>query len=50
MSETKTQTLLLIRDLCTEVNASLILVTHDLAIATQLPTQLQLNTLNRASK
>jgi putative ABC transport system ATP-binding protein len=42
------QTLELIRALCTEINAGLILVTHDLTIANQLPTRLQLATLNRA--
>jgi putative ABC transport system ATP-binding protein len=42
-------TLDLIRALCTEVNAALLLVTHDTAIAAQLPTQLQLAALNRAA-
>jgi putative ABC transport system ATP-binding protein len=43
------QVLGLIRRLCTEVNAALILVTHDLAIAGQLPRTLKLTELNRAA-
>ena len=43
------QVLSLIRRLCTEVNAALILVTHDLAIAAQLPRTLKLIELNRAA-
>ena len=39
----------LIRRLCTEVNAALLLVTHDLAIAAQLPRTLKLTELNRAA-
>jgi ABC-type lipoprotein export system ATPase subunit len=44
------QTLALIRDLSTEVNAALLLVTHDLDIASKLSRQLQLTTINRAAK
>jgi ABC-type lipoprotein export system ATPase subunit len=43
------QVLGLIRRLCTEVNAALVLVTHDLAIAAQLPRTLKLTELNRAA-
>jgi putative ABC transport system ATP-binding protein len=43
------QVLSLIRRLCTEVNAALLLVTHDLAIAAQLPRTLKLTELNRAA-
>ena len=43
------QVLDLIRKLCDEVRASLILVTHDLDIAHQLPRVLKLSELNRAS-
>jgi putative ABC transport system ATP-binding protein len=43
------QTLELIRALCTEVNAALLLVTHDLSIARQLPRQVELTELNRAA-
>jgi ABC-type lipoprotein export system ATPase subunit len=43
------QVLSLIRRLCSEVNASLMLVTHDLAIAAQLPRTLKLTELNRAA-
>jgi ABC-type lipoprotein export system ATPase subunit len=43
------QVLSLIRKLCGEVNASLLLVTHDLDIARQLPRVLSLSELNRAS-
>jgi putative ABC transport system ATP-binding protein len=42
-------TLSLIIDLCTEVNAGLILVTHDLAIAKKFSRQVQLSELNRAA-
>lgn len=42
------QTLELIRRLCEEVHASLLLVTHDLDIARQLPRVLTLTELNRA--
>ena len=42
-------TLDLILALCNEVNAALILVTHDLDIASRLPRQLQLTQLNRAA-
>jgi ABC-type lipoprotein export system ATPase subunit len=43
------QVLDLIRRLCTEVQASLMLVTHDLNIARQFPRVLTLSELNRAS-
>jgi putative ABC transport system ATP-binding protein len=43
------QVLDLIRRLCTEVNAALLLVTHDLAIARQLPRVLTLAELNRSA-
>ena len=43
------QVLGLIRRLCLEVNAALLLVTHDLAIAAQLPRTLKLTELNRAA-
>jgi ABC-type lipoprotein export system ATPase subunit len=43
------QVLSLIRRLCSEVNAALLLVTHDLAIAAQLPRTLKLTELNRAA-
>jgi putative ABC transport system ATP-binding protein len=43
------QTLDLILALCKETQAALILVTHDLSIAAQLPRQLQLSQLNRAA-
>jgi putative ABC transport system ATP-binding protein len=42
------QVLELIRKLCSEVNASLLLVSHDQAIARQLPRVLDLKELNRA--
>jgi len=42
------QVLNLIRKLCVEVNASLLLVTHDLEIARQLPRTVDLKDLNRA--
>jgi putative ABC transport system ATP-binding protein len=44
------QVLALIRGLCREINASLLLVSHDLAIANQLPRVLNLTDLNRASE
>jgi ABC-type lipoprotein export system ATPase subunit len=43
------QTLDLIRSLCTEISAALLLVTHDLAIAGQMGRQLQLASINRAA-
>ena len=43
------QVLQLIRALCAEVNASLLLVSHDLQIANQLPRVLNLSDINRAS-
>jgi putative ABC transport system ATP-binding protein len=43
------QVLDLIRNLCGEVGASLLLVTHDLSIARQLPRVLELTELNRAA-
>lgn len=43
------QVLELIRSLCREVNAALLLVTHDLDIAKQFPRVLTLSELNRAS-
>src|SRR5438067_2630121 len=43
------QVLELIRKLCTEVKASLLLVTHDSQIADQLPTRVSLTDLNRAA-
>lgn len=43
------QVLDLIRKLCTEINASLLLVTHDAQIAGQLPTTVSLKELNRAA-
>ena len=42
------QVLDLIRKLCAEVNAALLLVTHDLGIAKQLPRVLTLSELNEA--
>jgi putative ABC transport system ATP-binding protein len=47
---TAQQVLQLIRALCTEVNASLLLVSHDLAIANQLPRVLTLADINQASR
>jgi ABC-type lipoprotein export system ATPase subunit len=44
------QVLDLIRNLCKEVSASLVLVSHDMDIAKQLPRQVSLAELNRASK
>jgi lipoprotein-releasing system ATP-binding protein len=46
---TAQQVLELIRKLCVEVGASLLLVTHDLDIARQLPRVLSLSEINRAS-
>lgn len=46
---TAQQVLDLIRSLCTEVRASLLLVSHDLAIARQLPRELTLTDINRAA-
>ena len=43
------QTLDLIRTLCGEANAALLLVTHDLSIAAGLPRQLQLAAINTAA-
>jgi ABC-type lipoprotein export system ATPase subunit len=43
------QVLQLIRNLCTEVGAALLLVSHDLQIANQLPRVLNLADINRAS-
>jgi putative ABC transport system ATP-binding protein len=43
------QVLELIRKLCKEVNAALLLVTHDLTIARQLPRVLTLSELNRSA-
>lgn len=48
--ENAQQVLDLIRKLCTEVNASLLLVTHDLSIANQLPRKVNLAEINRAAK
>ncbi|MDB5291350.1 MAG: transporter related [Phycisphaerales bacterium] len=45
---TAQQVLELIRSLCREVNASLLLVSHDLAIARQLPRTLALAEINQA--
>lgn len=47
---TAKQVLGLIRSLCTEVGASLLLVTHDLDIAHQLSRVVTLSEINRASK
>ncbi|MFN4242648.1 MAG: ABC transporter ATP-binding protein [Tepidisphaerales bacterium] len=44
------QVLDLIRKLCTEVNAALVLVTHDLGIANQLPRKVELAQINHAAK
>ena len=44
------QVLELIRKLCREVNAALLLVTHDLSIAKQFPRVLTLSELNRSAK
>jgi putative ABC transport system ATP-binding protein len=43
------QVLGLVRRLCSDVNAALLLVTHDLAIAAELPRTLKLTELNRAA-
>jgi putative ABC transport system ATP-binding protein len=43
------QVLDLIRKLCTEVNAALLLVTHDMGIARQMPKMLTLTELNRSA-
>ncbi|MGC4030520.1 MAG: ABC transporter ATP-binding protein [Tepidisphaeraceae bacterium] len=47
---TAQQVLDLIRQLCREVGASLILVTHDLSIANQLERVVKLNELNRSGR
>lgn len=47
--KTAQQVLQLIRKLCTEIGASLLLVTHDPAIVQQLPRSVSLADLNRAS-
>src|SRR5258706_3627411 len=47
---TAQQVLELIRKLCQEVGASLLLVTHDLDIAHQLPRVLTLSDINRVSQ
>ncbi len=47
---TALQTMELIRSLCTEAKAALLLVTHDLAIAAKLSKQLQLSEINRAAQ
>jgi putative ABC transport system ATP-binding protein len=44
------QVLDLIRKLCSEVGSSLLLVSHDLNIAKQLPRVVTLSELNRAGK
>jgi putative ABC transport system ATP-binding protein len=48
-SRTAQQVLNLIRRLCAEVGAGLILVTHDLAIAGQMPRTVELSELNRVA-
>ena len=48
-SKNAQQAIDLIRNLCREVNASLILVSHDLAIANQLERVIALHELNRAA-
>jgi putative ABC transport system ATP-binding protein len=48
-SRTAQQTLKLIRSLCGEVNASLLLVSHDLGIARQLPRVVSLAEINGAA-
>lgn len=48
--QTAQHVLQLIRKLCTEVGASLLLVTHDPAIVQQLPRSVSLAELNRASE
>jgi ABC-type lipoprotein export system ATPase subunit len=47
---TAASVLSLIRNLCTEVSAALILVTHDLHIASQFPRVVQLSELNTVGK
>lgn len=47
---TAQQVLDLIRSLTSEINASLLLVSHDLNIARQLPRQLTLSEINRAAQ
>ncbi len=49
-SETAAAVLALIRDLCTQVGASLLLVTHDRDIAGQFPRQVDLASINLAAK
>jgi ABC-type lipoprotein export system ATPase subunit len=49
-SKNAQQVLDLIRKLCTEINASLLLVTHDLSIARQLPRTLTLSDINLAAQ
>ena len=44
------QVLELIRSLCTEVNATLLLVSHDLSITSQFPRVLHLAEINRSAK
>src|SRR5581483_4422747 len=44
------QVLELIRNLCREVGAALLLVSHDLNLANQLPRVISLTELNRAAK
>ncbi|HQY89211.1 MAG TPA: ATP-binding cassette domain-containing protein, partial [Tepidisphaeraceae bacterium] len=48
-SKNAQQAIDLIRNLCREVNASLILVSHDLTIANQLERVIALHELNRAA-
>ena len=48
-SKSALQVVELIRTLCREVNAALLLVTHDLTIAEKLPRKITLSELNRAS-
>jgi putative ABC transport system ATP-binding protein len=48
--KTAQQVLALIRQLCEEVGASLLLVSHDPAIVAQLPKAVQLSELNRAAE
>lgn len=50
LDPTTAQTALaLIRKLCSQINASLLLVSHDMTIARQLPRVLDLSQINRAS-
>ena len=44
------QVLDLIRSLCTEVNTTLLLVSHDLAVTSQFPRVLHLAEINRPAK